>query len=334
MRTHKSLVAVLTLTAALAASVAAQELTVPNKPDGTLRFAVIGDSGTGDANQYRLAKVFTDIYQRFPYEFVLMLGDNMYGSENAGDFRRKFEVPYKPVLDKNVKFYAALGNHDSTNQRMNKLFNMGGERFYTFRPKPGVRFFSLDSNYMDRMQLQWLEKELAASGSDWKIMYFHHPIYSSGGRHGSDTALRDQLEPLFLKYGVDVVLAGHEHFYERLKPQKGIHYFISGGAGKLRKGDVGGEFTEKSFDQGFHFMIFELDGDQMHFQTITDQGKTVDSGVVTRRSVDDKAAPSVPAAPAVKPVPPQDKPGSTAKPSAPSTAKPPAPSTAKPVTKP
>ena len=316
MRTHRSLAAVLTLTAILAAGAAAQDLTVPNKPKDTLRFAVIGDSGTGDNNQYRLAKAFTDIHQRFPYEFVLMMGDNMYGSENARDFQRKFEIPYKPVLDKSVKFYAALGNHDSTNQRMYKLFNMNGERFYTFRPKLGIRFFALDSNYMDRTQLQWLEKELTASGSDWKIMYFHHPLYSSG-RHGSDEALRDQLEPLFLKYGVDVVLAGHEHFYERLKPQKGIHYFISGGAGKLRKGDAGGPFSEKAFDLGYHFMIFEIDGDQMHFQTISEQGKTVDSGIVARRRVDDKAAPSVPAAPSAKPVPPQDKVGTpTAKPGA------------------
>ena len=221
---------------ALAVGVAAQDLTVPNKPKDTLKFAVIGDSGTGDSNQYRLAKVFTDLHQRFPYEFVLMMGDNMYGGESARDFQKKFEIPYKPVLDKGIKFYASLGNHDSPNQRMYKLFNMNGERFYTFRPKHGVRFFALDSNYMDRTQLQWLEKELAASGSDWKIMFFHHPIYSSGGAHGSDTALRDQLEPLFLKYGVDVVLAGHEHFYERLKPQKGIHYFISGGAGKVAQG--------------------------------------------------------------------------------------------------
>ena len=249
-----------------------------------------------------------------------MLGDNMYGGESARDFENKFEKPYKPLLDAGIKFYAALGNHDSPNQRMYKLFNMSGERFYTFKPKDGVRLFALDSNYMDRTQLQWLEKELAASGSDWKIMYFHHPIYSSGGKHGSDTALRDQLEPLFLKHGVDIVLAGHEHFYERLKPQKGIHYFISGGAGKLRKGDLaGGEFTEKGFDDGFHFMIFELAGDKMHFQAISDLGKTIDSGVIARRTVDTKAAPSQPAAPAVKPVPPQDKPGTTTKPVAPAT---------------
>ncbi len=336
MRTHKSFIVSLVVTAVLGAGIAAQELTVPNKPTGTLRFAAIGDSGTGDSNQYRLAKVFTDLYQRFPYEFVLMMGDNMYGTESARDFQRKFEIPYKPVLDKGVKFYASLGNHDSTNQRMYKLFNMNGERFYTFKPKDGVRLFALDSNYMDRPQLQWMEKELAASGSDWKIMYFHHPIYSSGGRHGSDTALRDQLEPLFLKYGVDLVIAGHEHFYERLKPQKGIHYFISGGAGKLRRGDVRGQYTEKAFDDGFHFMIFEIEGDRLHFQVISDQNKTVDSGIITRRTVDNKAAPSQPAAPSTKPVPPQDKPStSTAKPAAPATTKPatpaaPAAPTAKP----
>src|SRR5918997_3484986 len=188
MRTHKARLLVLALTSIVAASAFAQDLTVPNAKD-SLKFAVIGDSGTGNSDQYRLAKRFAEVRQRFPFEFVLMLGDNMYGGESARDFEKKFEIPYKPLLDAGVKFYASLGNHDSPNQRMYKLFNMGGERFYTFRPKPGIRFFALDSNYMDRTQLQWLEKELAASGSDWKIMYFHHPIYSSGGRHGSDTAL-------------------------------------------------------------------------------------------------------------------------------------------------
>jgi len=314
MHTHRLPLAIVALTAVVAASALAQDLTLPNQND-SLKFAVIGDSGTGNADQYRTAKVFIETRQKFLFEFVLMLGDNMYGGESSRDFQNKFERPYKPLLDAGIKFYAALGNHDSPNQRMYKPFNMNGERYYTFRPRPGVRFFALDSNYMDRTQLSWLEKELAASGSDWKIMYFHHPIYSSGGAHGSDTALRDQLEPLFLKHGVDVVLAGHEHFYERLKPQKGIHYFTSGGAGKLRRGDVGGTFTEKAFDQGFHFMVFEIVGDRLHFQAISDLSKTIDSGIIARRQVDTKAAPSVPAAPAAKPVPPQDKVGTpTAKP--------------------
>ncbi len=212
-----------------------------------------------------------------------MLGDNTYGGETARDFQRRFELPYKPLLDAGVKFYATLGNHDTPNQRMYKLFNMNGERFYSFKPKDGVRFFALDSNYMSQEQLNWLEKELAASGSDWKICFFHHPLYSSGGRHGSDVSLREQLEPLFIKHGVSVVLSGHDHFYERIKPQKGIHYFVSGGSAKLRRGDIGtSPLTAKGFDQGYHFMAIEIAGDEFHFQVVSDQGATVDSGTIRR----------------------------------------------------
>ena len=167
---------------------------------------------------------------------------------------------------------------------------MNGERFYTFKPKPGVRFFALDSNYMDQAQLDWLEKELAASGSDWKIAFFHHPLYSSGGTHGSDVELREQLEPLFLKYGVDVVFAGHEHFYERIKPQKGIYYFMSGGAGEAprRATSAKTSLTAKGFDTGYHFMLIELGKDALHFQAINEQGKVVDSGALPRFSDADK----------------------------------------------
>src|SRR5688572_32443008 len=101
---------------------------------------------------------------------------------------------------------------------------MNGERFYTFK-RDNVRFFALDSNYMDPEQLKWLETELKNSGSDWKIAFFHHPLYSSARFHGSSTDLRLLLEPLFVKYGVDVVFQGHDHVYERVKPQKGNQYF-------------------------------------------------------------------------------------------------------------
>jgi 3',5'-cyclic AMP phosphodiesterase CpdA len=146
-----------------------------------------------------------------------------------------------------------------------------------------VRFFALDSNYMDPEQLQWLEKELKASGSDWKIAFFHHPMYSSAGRHGSDTALKDQLEPLFVKYSVDLVLTGHDHVYERTKPQKGIQYFVVGNSAKLRKGDLENiGITAKGFDTGYGFMLAEIDGDQIHFQVVSDQNKTIDAGTVLR----------------------------------------------------
>jgi predicted phosphodiesterase len=259
------------------------KLTLPNKKD-SVHFAVIGDSGTGGSAQLEVAKQLVAYRSVFPFDFAIMLGDNLYGSERPGDYKQKFEIPYKPLLDAGVKFYAALGNHDDPSQRMYKPFNMNGERFYTFKPgNASVRFFALDSNYMDDAQLAFVKKELAASGSDWKIAFFHHPLYSSGEKHGSDELLRQRLEPIFVEHGVDVVFTGHEHFYERMKPQKGIHYFICGSSAKLRRGNIGGGgLTAKGYDQGYTFMLIEIDGDQMHFQTVDQNGKTIDSGVVKR----------------------------------------------------
>jgi len=273
---------ILLLIAGFTASLQAQELKLPLK-SSSLRFAVIGDTGTGDTQQLEIAKQLALSRAKFPFEFAIMLGDNLYGKERPRDYENKFERPYKPLLDAGVKFYAALGNHDEPNQRFYKPFNMNGERYYTFRPQAGVRFFALDSNVMDQKQLDWLEKELAASGSDWKICFFHHPPYSSGAQHGSNTILREQLEPLFVKHGVSVVFTGHEHFYERIKPQKGITYFIAGSSAKLRRGDIQkSELTAKGFDDGYTFVLVEIKNDEMQFQTISHRGQQIDSGVIRR----------------------------------------------------
>jgi hypothetical protein len=253
----------------------------------SIRFAVLGDTGTGERAQYDVGAQLAKSRAVFPFEFVILVGDNLYGSERPQDYTRKFELPYKAVLDANVPFYASLGNHDDPNQRFYRLFNMNGERYYSFKKdklgSPGVRFFALDSNYMDREQLAWLDKQLANSDSPWKIAYFHHPLYSSGGRHGSEVDLRAQLEPLFLKHGVNVVFAGHEHFYERLKPQKGIYYFTAGGSAKLRAGDIRKtDLTAFGFDSDYSFMLVEVAGDVMNFQTLSRNGKRVDSGAISR----------------------------------------------------
>ena len=287
-----SATAVLVLGGVLSAAMV-DHIVLPMK-EGSIRFLVIGDSGTGGGAQRQVAERIAEAHKQFPFEFAIMLGDNLYGGEGVSDYRRKFEEPYKPLLDANVKFFAALGNHDDPAQRFYKGFNMNGERYYSFKaPKPGIgsrggaRFFALDSNYMAKEQLDWFKKELAASGSEWKIAYFHHPIYSSGERHGSNLVLREQIEPLFLEHGVDVVFTGHEHFYERLKPQKGITYFVAGSSAKLRRGNIEtqSELTAKGFDRGYTFMIVEIAADEMHFQTIDAEGKTVDSGVIKRREV-------------------------------------------------
>jgi 3',5'-cyclic AMP phosphodiesterase CpdA len=185
-----------------------------------------------------------------------------------------------------VKFYASLGNHDAREQRFYKLFNMDGKLYYSFKaPKQDVRFFALDSGYMDPEQVAWVEKELRDSKEGWKIPYFHHPPYSSGDRHGSDQRLREVLEPLFLKYHVSVVFAGHDHFYERTKPQNGIVYFVVGSGGQLRKGNIdrSSGLTAAGNDTEQTFLAVEIIGDQLHFNAITRTGKVVDSGEFTRR---------------------------------------------------
>jgi predicted phosphodiesterase len=262
-------------------SMAAQEVKLPLKANST-RFAVLGDTGTGGREQHEVGRKIEEYRKKVNFDFAILLGDNLYGSERPQDFVRKFEQPYKALLDAGVKFYAALGNHDDPNQRFYKPFNMDGERYYTYT-KGNIRFFALDSNYMDRRQLDWFRRELEMSGSPWKIAYFHHPLYSSGARHGSETDLRVLLEPLFLKHGVSVVFAGHEHFYERIKPQKGIYYFTSGAAAKLRRGNIRNTaLTEVGFDTDFSFMVVEVAGDELYFQTIARTGATVDSGSIQR----------------------------------------------------
>jgi len=261
----------------------AQELAVPNRPD-SVKFAAMGDNGTGDQAEYEVASQMNAWHSKFPYDFVMMLGDNMYGSQKPEDFVQKFERPYKPLLDANVKFYACLGNHDNTSNDNYTPFNMGGRRYYTYT-RNNVRFVVLDSNFLDPPQLAWADAALRDAKEPWKICYFHHPLYSDGGRHGSAVDLRVKLEPIFVKYGVNVVYSGHDHIYERLKPQKGIYYFVSGAGGQLRKGDLKPSAnTAAGFDQDRSFMLNEIAGDDLYFQVISRTGQIVDRGVIHRES--------------------------------------------------
>ncbi len=276
MRRHLLVTIVVALLAVAFGRAAAM---LPDLP-GATRFAIIGDSGTGEKPEYEVARRLEDYHGRFAFTFVVMLGDNIYGSERPRDFDRKFYLPFKPLLDAGVKFYATLGNHDDPNQRFYRPFNMNGERYYTFTKGP-IEFFVLDSNYMDPRQQAWLEQQLSTSRSRWKIVYGHHPLYSTGNTHGSETDLRRLIEPMFVKYRVNIVFAGHEHFYERIKPQNGIAYFIEGGAAKLRDGDIQHtELEAAGFDRDRSFMVAEISGDTFQFETVSRTGQVVDSGTV------------------------------------------------------
>jgi hypothetical protein len=268
-------------------------LALPNRR-GSVKFAVIGDSGRGDRAQNDVAQQMVNWRQQFAFDLVLMLGDNIYDSHTPQDYVLKFEEPYKPLLDVGVTFQAAIGNHDEPASINYEKFNMGGRRYYTFRRAEmsvegglagaGVRFFALDTRTLDAEQLEWLRDELKDSSSRWKIVFGHHPIYTSGRYTAGARSLRSSLEPILIEGNTDVVLAGHEHFYERVAPQRGILYFISGAGGSLRAGDIRpSALTAKGFDTDCSFMLMEAAGDELFFQVISRTGQTVDAGKVTTR---------------------------------------------------
>lgn len=260
----------------------ALDLALPNKAD-SFKFAVIGDFGTGDRPSYEVAAQMAALRARFPFEIVITAGDNIIGDQDdPADLAEKFERPFRPLLDTGVRFYASLGNHDKQANLSYPPFNMNGQRYYTFAKK-NVRFFVLDTNRLDRPQLAWFEQALRNSTDDWKICAFHHPLYSDGLTHGPSLELRVMLEPILVRYGVDAVFSGHDHIYERLKPQKGIHYFVAGAGGQHERGIQPSAATAASFDEDRSFMAVEVIGHQLYFQAVSRDGAVVDAGVIDRR---------------------------------------------------
>ena len=256
----------------------------------SVKFAVIGDSGRGTPEQHAVADQMVRFRETFGYAFVLMLGDNIYeGPATADDYRVKFEEPYRALLRGGVRFFAALGNHDDPRQVDYALFNMGGERYYSFAPPEDaltrlttrVEFFALDSTNLDAVQIRWLAERLEASRARWKIVFLHHPLYTSGRYRNTSRAHRLALEPVLRRGGVSAVFSGHEHIYQRADLQNGIQYFISGGAGSLRRGDgVPAPYVARSYSQDYHFMLVEIDDDALHFQAIARSGETIDAGIL------------------------------------------------------
>jgi hypothetical protein len=276
-------------------------LTLPNRAT-SVKFAVIGDSGRGTPPQHEIAAQMTAYREDFPFAFVLMLGDNLYeGPATRDDYRRKFEEPYRRLLDQGVKFYASLGNHDDPQEIIYPLFNMDGERYYSFSPPEDlltkiatrVEFFALDSTNLDRTQLRWLDERLEKSDAEWKVCFFHHPLYTSGRYRVWARGFRLILESLLVRHGVDAVFSGHEHIYQRTELQSGIQYFVSGGAGSLRRGDATpASYVARSFDTDYHFMLIEIEKDALHFQAISRTGETVDAGTLYKDARD--ARPEMP----------------------------------------
>jgi predicted MPP superfamily phosphohydrolase len=256
-------------------------------PKSKTRFAVMGDFGTGGGEEFALASQMFDAHRQSELEFVLGAGDNIYPNGAGRHFAKNFEQPFASLLKEKVKFYTVFGNHDVEDGRKDQLsyplFNMDGNNYYTIGRGNGlVDFFMLDSTDLDRTQMSWVENSLRSSKAIWKIAVFHHPIYSSAKKHGSNSGIQRQLEPLFKNYNVQVVFTGHDHVYERVRPQQGIQHFVTGGAGKVRRGDIDmkSEIRAASYDEGNHFMLIELDETEINFKAISAGGDVVDSGII------------------------------------------------------
>jgi acid phosphatase len=249
-----------------------------------LRFLAIADTGSGDRNQFAVGNAMANYHAKSPYELVVMAGDNIY---NRGEMDRigvAFEQPYATLLKQGVKFHACLGNHDIRTENGNPQvaypgFNMGGRRFYTYSAGP-VQFFVLDTNDRTtwKTQLTWLEKELSQSQAPWKVVYGHHPIYSSGF-YGTDSERVKTFAPLFQKYGVQLYINGHEHDYERTNPIASTTYLITGIGGASLRPVGQSKWTAYSTSR-YGFSALEVRQNTLTIQGIDVFGQVFDQGTV------------------------------------------------------
>jgi len=270
-----------------------------------LRFAAIADTGVGSFDQYAVAQAMAQTYQHSPFSMVLMAGDNIYPYGEMQYIQSAFEKPYAPLLSQGVKFHAVLGNHDIINSHNGQdqinypLFNMP-DRYYSFTksfPKSSppnmnsdanselVEFFALDTNGNTdenaewRSQLDWLDRQLGNSKALWKIVFGHHPLYSSG-RHGGDQQLAAALAPLFAKHRVKLYLCGHDHGYERVFPINGTTYIVNGGGGAPLY-QFGSSGQTAFVSQRFSFMICDVYQDKIVTKAIAIDGKVFDRSIIT-----------------------------------------------------
>ena len=266
-----------------ASVIASPSLSPTASKELVLRFVAIGDTGSGNANQYAVAQAMEQYRSQQPYDLVVMAGDNIYNQGEMAKIKTVFEDPYQALLQQKVRFQACLGNHDireanGDGQVKTPLFNMKG-RYYTFQEK-SVQFFVLDTNTnVDwPLQLTWLEQNLAQSAAPWKIVYGHHPIYSSG-HYGTDQAMVQRLTPLFKKHRVQLYINGHEHNYERTKLIDGTTYLITGHGGAYLRPVKPTAVSEYAVSR-YGFSALEVYPDRIEIQGWGTDSKVFDRGIV------------------------------------------------------
>lgn len=201
--------------------------TGPARPYGVV---FVGDFGTGDENEQNLASSIRSWVSTRPFDALVTLGDNVYDEGDPSRFDAVWTRPFGWVRDSGVPVIASLGNHDVETQGGAPeiaLFDMPG-RWYEHRIGP-MDFFVIDANDPDQNgQTQWLSEALGSSRAPWQVLVFHQPAFSCG-KHGSTPEVQDELLPVVEGKGVDLVVNGHDHDYQRFAPIGGTTYVVSGG---------------------------------------------------------------------------------------------------------
>lgn len=245
------------------------------------RFAALGDSGRGTTAQFAVARQM----EAWKPEFVLHTGDVVYPDGAASSYGPYFITPYRALIASTV-FYPSPGNHDYRTDKAQPYLDFfevpranldDTERYYTFT-HGNAQFFSLDTNQAytkGSAQYTWLAEQLAASKATWKVPFFHHPPYSSGD-HGSSLGVREAFAPLFKQHKVQLVLTGHDHHYERTKPQDGTTYVVTGGGGADLRDVKPQGFTEVG-QARYHFTALTIDGERLIVEAIDQRGAVFDS---------------------------------------------------------
>jgi len=225
-----------------------------------VRIAAVGDTGTGDANQLRVAAMIEAGETASDYVALVLLGDLIYDRGNPSLVDERVLEPYAATLDGDTQLIPALGNHDVRLGREAKIMEALGApgRWYSTRLGSALVVVLDSTRPDDPDQLAWLTAELAGSQDRWIIAAMHHPPYSAG-KHGSHLKTRKAFEQLFIDYGVDLVLTAHDHDYQRSYPISGVTYVVSGGGANPRDTGVE-EFTVTSAGV-LHFLDLEISWD-------------------------------------------------------------------------
>ncbi len=266
---------------------------LPNR-EGSLKFLVIGDFGNGSREQLQLAELMEKHRQKFPFEVAITVGDNIYGSNSPQSFEQRFEVPYKPLLDAGVKFYASSATTTIAScSGSTSPFNMDGKFYYTLKaPQQDVRFFALESSYPTVQQIGWIERELQQSNEKWKIAYFHHPLYSSGERHGSRNDCRRSSSRFSSR--TTSASSSRATTTSTSAPSRRMASCISSSARAASCGAATSTSGRRSPPRGTTrdraFLLAEISGDELSFNAIARTGEVVDSGVIVRRQSRGSAA--------------------------------------------